>query len=169
MIKLHEGEKLIIAFHRHWIVVATKMTLVAILLLPPLAALIIMPAFEIDANLRIFFLYLIAVYLLIVTLTAFVIWADYYLDVWIVTDMRVIDVEQKGMFEREVSEFMLSRIQDITVEIPSFVATVLHYGNLRVQTAGEKGFIAYDIPSADKVKDIILAEVRKSDLKTPVS
>ena len=166
MLKLHEGEEVIIAFHRHWIVVASKMTVVALLLLPPLVALLAMPAFNLDGGLKFFFLFLILVYLLIITLVAFVLWADYYLDVWIVTNVRIIDVEQKGMFEREVSEFMLSRVQDITVEIPSFVATILHYGNLRVQTAGEKGFVARDIPHADKVKDIITKEMRKTNVGT---
>ena len=162
MLKLQEGERVIIAFHRHWVVVANKLTFAALLLIPAAAALAILPAVAMDSGLRTLTLYFITVYIFIVLMIAFVLWMDYYLDVWIVTNTRVIDVEQKGMFRREVSEFMLSRIQDITVEIPSFVATLLHYGNLRVQTAGEKGFTAYDIPHVDKVKDIILAEVRKA-------
>ncbi len=164
MIKLQEGEEIIIAFHRHWIVVATKMTLVAALLLPPLVALLAMPAFDLAGSLKFFFLFLVIIYLLVVTLVAFVVWADYYLDVWIVTNVRIIDVEQKGMFEREVSEFLLSRVQDITIEIPSFIATLLHYGNLKVQTAGDEGFLARDIPHVDKVKDIIIKELRKTNV-----
>lgn len=162
MLQLHEGEKVIISFHRHWIVVANKLTFTALLLIPALIALAILPASKIQDWLQVLVLYAITIYIFITLMIAFVLWMDYYLDVWIVTNTRVIDVEQKGMFQREVSEFMLSRIQDITVEIPSFVATLLHYGNLRVQTAGEKSFTAYDIPHVDKVKDIILAEVRKN-------
>ena len=163
MLQLHEGEQVIISFHRHWIVVANKLTLAALLLIPAAAALAILPTLKIEEWLNILILYAITIYIFIVLMIAFVLWMDYYLDVWIVTNMRVIDVEQKGMFQREVSEFMLSRIQDITVEVPSFLATLLHYGNLRIQTAGEKGFTAYDIPHVDKVKDIILAEVRKTN------
>ena len=167
MLKLQEGERVILAFHRHWIVVANKLTFAALLLIPPIVALAILPAVEITEGLRILALYVITVYIFIVLMIAFVLWMDYYLDVWIVTNTRVIDVEQKGMFRREVSEFLLSRVQDITVEIPSFVATLLHYGNLRVQTAGENNFTAYDIPHVDKVKDVILNEVRKANIAAP--
>lgn len=163
MLKLHENEKIIISFHRHWIVVANKMTMAAALLLIPLAVLIVMPSIEISSEVRLAVFYIIMIYLMIVAMIAFVLWIDYYLDVWIVTDIRIIDLEQKGMFKREASEFLLSKVQDITVEIPSFIATLLHYGNLRVQTAGQESFAAYDIPHVDEVKNIILAEAKKAN------
>lgn len=163
MLRLHEGERVIIAFHRHWIVVASKLTFAALLLLPPLAAVLLVPAFEIAREFSILIFYLISVYMMAAIFAAFVIWFDYYLDVWIVTSERVIDVEQIGMFRREASEFMLSRVQDVTVEIPSFIATTLRYGNIRVQTAGQQSFTARDVPYPDKIKDIILAEARKSN------
>ena len=163
MLRLHENEKVIIAFHRHWLVVANKMTFAIALFLPALVALIALPAVEINAGLMVLAYYLIIAYMMIALMIAFVIWFDYYLDIWIVTNEIIIDVEQIGMFKREVSEFMLSRVQDITVEIPNFMATLLHYGNIRVQTAGEQGFSARDIPQPDKIKDIILAETRKSN------
>lgn len=48
-----------------------------------------------------------------------------------------------------------------SVEVPGFIATLLRYGNLRIQTAGEQSFVAHNIPHIDKVKNIILAEMRK--------
>jgi hypothetical protein len=162
MLKLYENEKIIITLHRHWIVVANKMTLAAALLVMPLIVLVVLPSVEINLESRLFVFYFIMIYLLITAIITFVLWIDYYLDIWIVTDMRIIDIEQKGMFKREVSEFLLSNIQDITVEIPSFIATLLHYGDLKIHTAGEQEFKAYDIPHVDEVKNIILAEVKKS-------
>ena len=163
MLRLHENEKVIIAFHRHWIVVASKLTFAAVLFLPALVALVVLPSLGIEAKFLLLANYFLSVYMMVVLAVSFVIWFDYYLDIWIVTDERIIDVEQIGMFRREVSEFMLSRVQDITVEIPNFMATLLHYGNIRVQTAGEQGFSARDIPQPDKIKDIILAEARKAN------
>ncbi|MBI2507238.1 MAG: PH domain-containing protein [Candidatus Niyogibacteria bacterium] len=163
MLQLHEGEKIIVAFHRHWIVVANKLTFAALALIPPIVALILLPALQIKAQLLPLAIYIVVIYFLAALLGAFVIWFDYYLDFWIVTDERIIDVEQIGMFRRKTSEFMLSRVQDVTVEIPSFVATLLHYGNIRVQTAGQEGFEAHDIPHADKIKDIILAGAKKAN------
>ncbi|MBI2038796.1 MAG: PH domain-containing protein [Candidatus Niyogibacteria bacterium] len=161
MITLHADERVLCAVHRHWIVVAQKMTMVVFLLLGALIFFLLLPSFSIGPSLLPFIFYLFLIYLLIVLLVAFVLWMDYYLDVWIVTTERVIDVEQIGMFRREASEFPLSNIQDVTVEIPGFIATLLHYGTIRIQTAGNQSFVAHEIPDVDRVKNIILEEARK--------
>jgi hypothetical protein len=77
---------------------------------------------------------------------------DYYLDVWIVTNERVINIEQKGLFSREVSEKELHKMQDITSDVDGFWATMLNYGDVYIQTAGEKErFVFKHIPFADEV------------------
>lgn len=66
----------------------------------------------------------------------FVMWTNYYLDVWVITNHRVVDIEQFSLFSRDVSEFRLDRIQDITIEVKGLIPTILNFGNLHVQTAG---------------------------------
>jgi len=105
--------------------------------------------------------YLFSVYVLVIFFTAFTRWIDYYLDIWIITDKRIVDIEQKGLFRREVSEFSLDRIQDVTSETPNFIATILKYGNIRVQTAGSRPFTAQDIPDVTGIKDLILEQSNK--------
>ncbi len=61
---------------------------------------------------------------------------------------------------------MLSRVQDVTVEIPTFFATVFKFGNLIVQTAGEKQFIAKNIPNVNRAKDAILEYAQKNKQST---
>lgn len=65
-------------------------------------------------------------------------WVDFYLDVWILTNHRIIDVTQDGLFGRKVSQLHLSRVQDITVNIHGILATMFRYGDLQVQSAGEQ-------------------------------
>jgi uncharacterized membrane protein YdbT with pleckstrin-like domain len=69
---------------------------------------------------------------------AFTIWVDYYLDVWIITDMRLLDIEQVGFFSRKVSELDLKRIQDITSEVNGMMGSMLSFGNVYIQTASEE-------------------------------
>lgn len=91
----------------------------------------------------------------------FSIWTDYYLDVWFITNRRIVDIEQKGFFNRDVSTFRMERIQDVTVEINGIIATLLNFGNIHVQTAGEsQEFIIKGIARPKHVKDIIM---RQSD------
>lgn len=61
---------------------------------------------------------------------------DYYLDKWVITNQRIISVDQRGFFAREVSSVRYDKIQDATVETVGLLATILNFGTIRVQTAG---------------------------------
>ena len=65
-------------------------------------------------------------------------WLDYYLDTFIITDKRLVDIEQSGLLGRTVAEQRLYRVQDVTSEAQGLLATMFHFGNVYVQTAGEK-------------------------------
>jgi hypothetical protein len=87
----------------------------------------------------------------------FMLWIDFYLDAWIVTNERIINIDQKGFFNREISELKLTKIQDVTSEIIGIVPTIIGYGNIYVQTAGEKErFDFLQIPKPNEVKNIIV-------------
>ena len=53
------------------------------------------------------------------------------------TNDRIVDIEQHGLFSRTISEVDLFRIQDVTVDIHGIIATLLNYGNLTVKTASD--------------------------------
>jgi len=80
---------------------------------------------------------LISIYYSFFLLFLLVEWIDYYFDVWLVTNKRLIDVDQIGLFKRVIAETRLDKIQDITVEINGPFATLFHYGNIHIQTAAE--------------------------------
>src|SRR5262249_33122838 len=65
-----------------------------------------------------------------------VIWTDYYLDIWIVTDRRIVNINQISLFDREVTSWRLDRIQEVTIGVRNIFETLLGYGSLEVQTAG---------------------------------
>lgn len=87
----------------------------------------------------------------------FVIWIDYYLDVWIVTDQRIVNIEQRGLFRREISELEHSKVQDVTTEIHGIIATVLKFGYVYVQTAAERSrFVFKQVPNPVLVRTLIM-------------
>jgi uncharacterized membrane protein YdbT with pleckstrin-like domain len=79
---------------------------------------------------------LYAVWILVVWSYLFMAITDYALDRWYITNKRLIDVEQEGLFNRRVSSLQLDKIQDVTVDVNGLLATFLSYGNLLVQSAG---------------------------------
>lgn len=87
----------------------------------------------------------------------FILWLDFYLDAWIVTNERIININQKGFFNREISELKLTKIQDVTSEIIGVIPTILGYGDIQVQTAAEmERFTFHQIPNPNEVKNIIV-------------
>ena len=88
------------------------------------------------------------VWVLLLLLTSFAIWTHYYLDLWVVTDRRIILVDQVKFFNRNVSVFRLERMQDIEYKISGIIPTLLNFGTLKAQTAGanESNFNSTGLP-----------------------
>jgi len=102
------------------------------------------------------FFFLSSLWYLILWSAIFYALTMYTLDVWIVTDKRIIDSTQHGFFNRIVSELHISRIQDVSVDVHGVIETFLKFGNLQIQTAGtEEKFKFMQIPNPGKVKDEI--------------
>ncbi len=86
---------------------------------------------------------------------------DWYLDVWIVTDERIIDVNQHGVWSREIAELPLSKVQDVTVEQKGVFATIFGYGKIQVQSAGEKIEFEFEgLPKPNQMSKKILELVQ---------
>lgn len=109
-----------------------------------------------------------SIFFLFGILFMFQMFIDYWLDVFIVTDMRVLDIEQQGLFSRTVSELRLFRVQDVTAEIKGFWRTMFNYGNVFIQTAAEKErFEFINIAKPNEIAKMILdlaEEDRKNQL-----
>lgn len=82
---------------------------------------------------------------------------NYYLNVYIITDQRLVDISQESFFNRKISELHLHQIQDVNAQVKGVIATFLHFGDVDVQTAGEReDFIFTTIPNPYTVaKEII--------------
>ncbi len=81
----------------------------------------------------------------------------YYYDSFIITNKRIIDIDQKGVFSRSVSETTFDRIQDATYEVKGFWGTTFDYGNVMIQTAGTQENLELSmVPHPQKVQERIL-------------
>lgn len=155
-----EGEVILMVLHRHWFNIFTQMLLVLALIVILILSAIYLPALFPNiillsgGNIFIFFEVSWAMFIWILF---FILWIDYYFDVWIVTNKRVVDIDQRGLFVRNVSELELERIQDITTEVKGVIPTFFNYGDVFIQTAAEKErFIFQSVPDPYKVKDLIM-------------
>lgn len=157
----HEGEQIQLALRRHPFVFAlTTIAFVLAALLPAGVRLLVpsavLPVVAGTAWEGLLVVALSTYYLLLWLFFAYT-WMDYYLDLWIITDERVVNIEQVGLFNRVISEQSLLRVQDVTSEVRGLFPTLLDYGHVFVQTAGEKErFVFEQVPRPDLVKKVVL-------------
>ncbi|HAL49973.1 MAG: hypothetical protein UU40_C0019G0006 [Candidatus Uhrbacteria bacterium GW2011_GWD2_41_121] len=105
---------------------------------------------------------LLSIYAFFVLAVLLSMFSDYYLDTWIVTTNRIINIEQRGLFSRVISELHLNQVQDVTAETRGFLQTILSYGDVYIQTAGARErFIFKTVNDPEIVKQKITDLVAK--------
>lgn len=61
-------------------------------------------------------------------------WIGWNYSVFIVTNQRLRQVSQKGLFNQSVIDLGLNKIQNMSVNVPGFSATIFEFGTIIVQT-----------------------------------
>ncbi|OHA91014.1 MAG: hypothetical protein A2758_01325 [Candidatus Zambryskibacteria bacterium RIFCSPHIGHO2_01_FULL_49_18] len=154
-----KGEEVVLLLRRHPFVALLPVGMLGLFALVPIFIILIFYSYIAAGYLNLF-LFLASVYYIAIWLITFYYLMMYTLNTVIVTDRRVIERNQLGFFSREVSELHVYRIQDITVSTKGIIPTMLHYGDVIVQTAGtEQRFIFQDLPKPENVKGAIMKVV----------
>ena len=83
---------------------------------------------------NIFALIAILLAVIIVTLTSII----YNQNRLIITDRNITQVLQYGLFNRKVSQLNMLNVEDVTATQKGILSTVLGYGELTIETAGEQ-------------------------------
>jgi hypothetical protein len=90
---------------------------------------------------------------------------NFYLSLQLVTTDRIIDIDQKGIFRREVNELAINNIEDVTYKQNGLLPTLLGYGEVVIKTSSFEigsttdntvnGFVFENCPEPSKVAGII--------------
>ena len=72
---------------------------------------------------------------LIYSIFLYVQWLNQELDLYVITNHRIIWVEQKSFLDRTVSEADLADIQEVNSATKGFFANIFNYGTLSIQTS----------------------------------
>lgn len=154
-IHLEDSETVITTVRKHWFIVVAELFGVTLFAAVPLIAFMLystMPrlADSVPDTVAILPVYIFSsgIWLLLTSFVAMVVWTHYYLDIWIITDRRIIVVEQVTLWHRTVGSFRLERLQDIQVTVQGIVPTLLNFGTVHAQTASaaESNFTTTGLP-----------------------
>jgi hypothetical protein len=165
-----ENEQIVKVIHRNWFYLLEQFVLLFVLVVIFFAAIVFVPLFFPDfigSQSRQFLAFFENFFLLVIWIYGFMIWIDYYFDIWIITTQRIVNIEQQGMFSRRVSEMEYSKMQDITAEVVGFFPTVINYGDVRIQTAGEsEEFVFRTVSDPYHIKNIIFNMQKKESMES---
>lgn len=158
--QIKDTEQVIRIIHRHWFDILQQFLIVFLIILLLAGGLFVFPAmfpsFQ-DEDFSVLFFFMESLLAIFVWIFSFLIFIDYYFDVWIITSERIINIEQKGLFVRHVSELKFSKIQDVTTEVEGLIPTILNYGDVHIQTAAEEAkFIFRHVGDPYKIKETIM-------------
>src|SRR3989344_9208644 len=156
-------EKILLLLRRHpltnvpWILVALVMVVVP-LLLPYFSSLAFLPV-------RLVAVSVVAWYLLVFGFI-FEQFLDWYFNVYVITDERIIDFDFYSLIYKRVSEAKIDKSEDVTFEMTGVVRSIFNFGTIFIQTAGEsREFEFEDTPRPQKVvkflNELILEEERE--------
>ncbi len=90
-------------------------------------------------------------------------WISWYFSVFIVTDQRLIQITQKGLFHRSVVDMGLGQIQMVNYEISGLQETLLGFGTISMQTfVGD--LVIHDIHHPGKIQKQLLNILREQGI-----
>lgn len=165
-----EYEKIVLIVKRDWVTFAPATALFLFFCVLPPAIYLLIEKFE-PGLLNTQWLPLIFIlggsgWYLFNLLLLFTNFTDFFLDVWIVTNERIIAIIQKGLFHRQVSQTRLYQIQDVRTVVKGPIQMLFSYGDLHVETAGlGHGEFHFDnIPAPNEVARRIM-ELAEGDRK----
>lgn len=161
-IQLEADERILIQVRKHWFIIGVQVAGIALMAILPivgLSTLLQLPGFtKLVVSLNVPLVSALTIGWLILSWMALgSVWTNYYLDVWTITNKRLIAVDQRGLFNRNTGSFRLERLQDINVTIRGIIPTFLDYGDLEAETASDdREFVARGIPKPQELKALIL-------------
>ncbi len=130
IVNLHDGEKVAAVVRNHWLSFFWGLSLPFTLIVA--AFFFMVPLFRFGTPGLVAFGLLTFGGLFWFLRTVFL----WYWNAFIVTSERIVDVDQRGLFDRTVSEAPFDKIQDVSYQVKGILGTVLNVGTVIVQTAG---------------------------------
>mgnify|MGYP000435641481 CR=1 FL=1 len=155
-----DDEKVLFVFRKHPVVMRKGLVLG---LMGPLIG-IIPAAINPNLGLNMFFGGLVAGILLGILVFS-PSWVSWHFSVFIVTDQRFIQITQKGLFHRAVSDLGLSQIQSVNYVVSGLQETLLGFGTMNMQTyVGD--LVIHDVHHPAKIQKKLLTILRDQGINT---
>ena len=123
----HADEEVLLVFRQHPLVMRKALIVGLLLILLSLMPPLIWPLGDWVWNPVFATLGIVAAYW-------FYHWVGWFYTVYVVTTSRLIEIMQRGFFNRKVSEYGLDKVQNVNYHIKGFQAVLFSFGDITAQT-----------------------------------
>lgn len=125
---MRPGEKVEVVLRRHWIIYVMLFVYFFLFLVFTLVLFYFFGTHPLNLiSMTVMWLYL--------CLFLYMEWLNHELDLFVITNNRVIWIEQVSFLDRSVSECNLGQVQEVNANTKGFFSNMLNYGTVRIQTA----------------------------------
>jgi len=160
---LRPGEEVKMVIRRHWIVFV-------MLWFHALLGLIINIILYILFGNQLWVNIITIIYLSAFLVFMYIEWINHELDMYVITNSRIIWIEQIGFLNREVSQCSLADVQEVNSKTKWFLANMLNYWSLTIQTAWNSSnfhmnYVPDSLQTARKVLNIVEENKNSLDKK----
>lgn len=156
--ELEQEEELLIMVRKHWLTFIVPICRILVIFVFCLLTYQTLKALPYGMD------FLLVVILSSILYLVYEIWI-WYLDCYIITSRRIIDIDQKGAFKRTVAELDLGTVQEAVYEISGPLEALFGFGSVKIRTAGSGGMIVMEkVPHPEDIKRIISDAGQKYNL-----
>ncbi len=155
---LQETEKVLLMCRRHWIYLYPRMVLqILIAVLPVLALFLVLRwADAMDGLAAKIAMVVSAIWLAVWAVKIILLKYRYDNDLWTITNQRIIDSYRSNPFSLKITTADLVDIVDTSLNRSGIFPTMLNYGDIRCETAGERQDISLPaVPHPQEVHALI--------------
>lgn len=129
----HEGEEVEMVFHQHPLVMRKALIVGLLVIMLAVVPLDFPQIYSVEwlpgVLLKIMWIAVLAVFA-----AWFYRWIGWYYTIYIVTNRRIMEIKQKGFFDRQVEEWQLDNISSVNYHVGGFQAVLFGYGDITART-----------------------------------
>jgi membrane protein YdbS with pleckstrin-like domain len=153
------NEEIILLMRQHPVVNVPWVVILALLVSAP-AAVDFLPGWSILPPQ--FQMMTLVLWYLFISAYALMNFLNWYFNVYIVTDERVVDIDFYGLNYRDIAIAKIGNIEDVNMMQPGSLSAIFDYGDVMIQTAGEtQEFDFLKVPHPAKVVEVIYQLMEK--------
>lgn len=138
-----EGEKVELIFRRHITTARRGLRFLIIMIIIGIIPMVLWPNIP-----QMFWIFIGATVVGLLGLGyAYMLW---YFSMYIVTNERIRQITQRGLFRKTVVDLSIDKIQSVSVSTPNIIAGIFGYGTILIQT-GVGDLIISQVPKPNEI------------------